>query len=320
MSTNNLKTKGLIRKRILVGLFVPLVLIIMQACGTSSATQELPEGARIIEDTPTRSIPTTTPYVTPTIPAAEFLTATASALQAHEGAVRFMSYNINSGGSEKLPQITAIIQAYNPDVIALQETSGWQLNDFEVANQAASDLGMEYVHCQSASPTLDENGNTFDVILFSKLEIKSSETYTDVQNCLIRAEVVTPDGSTVQVFATQINPNFDEVTCLNVENLVKVVQPYAEGAAILLGDMIMPPPGITLGYPISQIGCPPLLEAAGWSFFTDVSRADHVWATQAMLAFQSAKLPNPNKEPFVTKNTLRTASDHSPLAVDFYFP
>ena len=62
MSTNNLKTKGLIRKRILVGLFVPLVLIIMQACGTS-ATQELPEGARIIEDTPTRSIPTTTPYV-----------------------------------------------------------------------------------------------------------------------------------------------------------------------------------------------------------------------------------------------------------------
>ena len=152
MSTNNLKTKGLIRKRILVGLFVPLVLIIMQACGTSSATQELPEGARIIEDTPTRSIPTTTPYVTPTIPAAEFLTATASALQAHEGAVRFMSYNINSGGLEKLPQITAIIQAYNPDVIALQETSGWQLNDFEVANQAASDLGMEYVLCQSASP------------------------------------------------------------------------------------------------------------------------------------------------------------------------
>lgn len=317
MSSNNIKTKGQIRKRILLGLFIPLTLIIMQACGTSN---KIPEGARIIEDTPTRFIPTTTPYVTATIPAADFLTATASALQIHEGAVRFMTYNIEGGGLEKLPLITSILQAYNPDVLAIQEANGWQLNDFAIANQAANDLGMEYISCQSASSTLDKNGNTYDVILFSKLEIKDSETYADVQNCLIRAEVATPDGGSVQVFATQINPNFDEVGCQNVENLVKVIQPFAESAAILLGDMTMPPPGIELGYPLNQVACPPLLEAAGWSFFTDVSRVDHIWTTQPMLAFQVYKLPSPNKEPLVTKNTLRTASDHSPLAVDFYFP
>jgi endonuclease/exonuclease/phosphatase family metal-dependent hydrolase len=315
MSANNIKTKGLIWKRILMGLFIPLVLIIMQACGTSN---KLPEGARIIEDTPTRSIPTTTPYVTPTIPSADFLTATASALQSHEGAVRFMSYNINNGGQDRLPLITSILQAYNPDVLAIQETNGWQLDDFAIAKQVASDLGMEYVYCQSTAA--DENGNTFDAVLMSKLEIKNSETYADVQNCLIRAEVLTADGQSVQVFATQIAPNFDETACKNVENIVKAIQPFAGDAAILIGDMTMPPPSILLGYPQSQIVCPPLLEAAGFTFFSDVSRIDHIWATQGLLAKQSYKLPNPNKEPLVPKNTLRNASDHSPLAADFYFP
>lgn len=297
--------------------FIVLTMVVLQACGTP----KIPEGARIIDDTtPTRFIPTITPYVTPTVPAASIQTATAVALQAHEGAVRFMTYNIEHGGLEKLPEITFILQAYNADVLAIEETNGWQLNDFAIAKQIAGDLGMEFVYCSSGSPTLDPDGNTYDMVLMSKLEIKSSETYTDVQNCLIRAEVVTPDGGTVQVFATQINPNFDEVACQNVENLVKAIQPFAAGAAILIGDMTMPPPGIILGYPISQVECPPLLEAAGFSFFTDVSRVDHIWATEAMLAFQSYKLPNPSKEPLVTKNTLRKASDHSPLAVDFFFP
>lgn len=304
------------KKLALLCFFIVLTMMILQACGTS----KIPEGAKIIEDTPTRYIPTTTPYVTATIPSSDFLTATAAALQTHAGAVRFMSYNIEQGGLEKLPAITSVLQAYNADVLAIEETNGWQLNDFAITKQVAADLGMEYIYCSSASNTLDKNGNTFDMVLMSRLEIKNSETYSDVQNCLIRAEISTLDGSTLQVFATQINPNFDAVGCQNVENLAKVIQPFAADAAILLGDMTIPPPSITLGYPINQVECPPLLEAAGWSFFTDVSRVDHVWVTQAMLAKQSYILPNPNKEPLVPKNVLRKTSDHSPLAVDFFFP
>jgi endonuclease/exonuclease/phosphatase family metal-dependent hydrolase len=292
-----------------------LTMLIMQACGP----KKLPEGAKIIEDTATLPNPTQTPYVTPTVPAADFLTATASALQTHEGAVRFMSYNIQEGAQDKLPVITSILKAYNADVLSIEETNGWQLDDFAIAKQVASDLGMEYIYCASGSTTLDKNGNTFDMVLMSKLEIKSSETYADVQNCLIRAEVVTPDGGTVQVFATQIDPNFDATACKNIENVVKVIKPFSAVAAILIGDMTMPPPNIKLGYPVSQVECPPLLEAAGFSFFADISRAEHLWATQTMLAKKSYVLPNASKEPFVSKTTLRNASDHSPLAVDFYF-
>lgn len=248
------------------------------------------------------------------------MTATASALQAHTGAIRFMSYNVQEGGRDKLPQITSMLKAYNADVLSLEETNGWQLDDFAIAKQVAADLGMQYVYCSSGSPVVDKNGNTFDMVLMSKLEIKSSETFVDVQNCLIRAEITTLDGSTVQVFATQISPDFETVSCKNVESLITAVQPFTAGAAILIGDMTMPPPALSMGYPQSQVVCPPLLEAAGWTFFTDVSRSEHVWLTQAMLTKKSYILPPPISEPFITKSLMRTLSDHSPLAVDFYFP
>jgi len=246
------------------------------------------------------------------------LTATASALQTHAGAVRFMSYNIRDGGEgHKLSMITSILQAYNADVLAIQEANGWNADDFAIATQVVSDLGMEYIYCQADSGEVDKSGDTYDLVLLSKLEIKSSEVFTNVQNCLIHAEVVTANGQTVQVFATHIRSNFEEIACGNVEKIVEVIKPFAQDAAILMGDMTMPPPGIVMGYPESQIACPSLLMEAGFSFFTADGQIDQVWASAALLANQSYKLPNASKEPLVPKTTIRNASDHSPLAVDF---
>jgi endonuclease/exonuclease/phosphatase family metal-dependent hydrolase len=305
------------RRQAAVFIFILLVAVLAQACGTP----KLPDGARIIEDTPTKSIPTITPYVTATVPGPDLLTATASALQIHQGAVRFMSYNVKGKTQgDDISLLTSVLQAYNADILAIQEAGGWGADDFAIAKQVAGDLGMEYVHCQSGNAAVDANGNTFDVVLMSKLEIKNSEIYTDVDNCLIRAEVVTASGQVIQVFATQIPSDFDEVGCRNISNMAGIIEPFAEDAAILLGDMNMPPPGVLMGYSPIQIECPPLLEEAGWTFFTDVSQIEHVWATQAMLANQSYKLPNPINSPLVAKTTLRILSDHMPLAVDFYLP
>src|SRR3990172_3889138 len=289
MSINILKKKAQSKKWAKAGFLFLLVMSLAQACGTP----RIPEGARIIEDTPTRNIPTKTPYVTATIPAGSVLTATASALQTHTGAVRFVSYNIQYGGQDKLPQVMSILKAYNADVLAIQEANG---------------------------TSVDKNGNTYDLVLFSKLEIKNSEVFSNVSNCLIRAEVITPSGKSVQVFATHIRSNFDEVGCQNVENIAKAMASYVGGQSILMGDMTIPPPGVIMGYPQNQIACPPVLESAGLSFFADVSQVDHVWVSQAMLDLQFYKLPNPSTEPLVPKNIIRNTSNHSPLAVDFYFP
>jgi len=316
MNNNNLKKTGQFKKWVKLSFFIVLTMALIQACGGP----KIPEGARIIEDTPTRTIPTKTPYVTPTVPGGSVLTATAEALQTHTGAVRFMIYNINDGAQGKLPEITAILKGYNADVLSIVEANGWGADDFAIVKQVAADLGMEYVYCQADAATVDKNGNTHDLVLFSKLEIKSSETYAGVLNCLIRAEVVTVGGTSVQVFATQINPNIDEVGCQDVEKIAKAVEPFAGSQTILMGDMTIPPPGVIMGYSDNEIACPPLLEAAGLSFFADVSQVDHMWVTQSMLDVKSYELPKVAAEPFFPKNVMRNISDHAPLAVDFYFP
>ncbi len=316
MSNKNLQKNSQFKRWVKVSFFVVLAMALIQACGGP----KIPEGARIIEDTPTRTIPTKTPYVTATIPGGSVLTATAEALQAHAGAVRFMSYNIQDGAQGKLPEITSILQAYNADVLAVQETNGWDADDFAIAKQVANDLGMEFIYCKADAASVDKNGNTYDLVLFSKLEIKNSELYSNVSNCLVRAELATAGGASVQVFTTQINANIDEVGCQNVENIAKAMEPFAGSQAILMGDMIIPPPGVIMGYSDNEIACPPILEAAGLSFFADVSQVDHMWVTQSMLDVQSYELPKVAAEPFFPKNIMRNISDHAPLAVDFYFP
>jgi hypothetical protein len=57
---------------------------------------------------------------------------------------------------------------------------------------------------------------------------------------------------------------------------------------------------------------------AGFSFFTADGQIDQIWVSAALLANQSYKLPNTSQEPFVPKAAIRNASDHPPLAVDFY--
>ena len=302
------------QKRAVIILSVLTMMAMILACGGTSSSVPVDTTSTV-----TWIIPTKTPYVTATVLGPEMLTA--SALQTHAGAVRFMSYNIRDGGEgHKLSMITSILQAHNADVLAIQEANGWNADNFAIANQVASDLGMEYIYCQVDSGEVDKSGNTYDLVLLSKLEIKSSEVFTNVQNCLIRAEIVTANGQTVQIFATHIRSNFEEIACGNVEKIVEVIKPFAQDAAILMGDMTMPPPGIVMGYPESQIACPSLLMEVGFSFFTADGQIDQVWASAALLANQSYKLPNASKEPLVPKTTIRNASDHSPLAVDFYIP
>lgn len=313
---NNFNLKGSHKRWAKAGFVVMFVMAFLQACGTS----KLPEGARIIEDTPTRNIPTKTPYVTATVPGGSVLTATAEALYTHAGAVRFMSYNIHDGAQGKIAEIIHILKSYNADVLAVQEANGWGADDFAVAKQVAGELGMEFVYCQSSSDSKDKNGNSYDAVLFSKLEIKDSETFPAVTNCLIRAEVLTSGGASVQVFTTQINDNIDEAGCKNVEGIASAVQPYAAGQVILMGDMIIPPPGVIMGYSDAEIACPPMLEEAGLTFIADVGQVDHMWVSQSMLALQMYELPKVAAEPFLPKNLMRNISDHAPLAVDFYFP
>lgn len=137
------------------------------------------------------------------------LTGTAEAafndLNAHEGAVRFVSYNVKFGGEfwdnenqqvteGRLPYIMEVINNYNPDVLVIQEANAWNRGDPIVAQTIADELGMNFVYCTS---NISYDGETsLDNVLFSRFEIIDFETYPDlVELCAIRARVAIPGGS-----------------------------------------------------------------------------------------------------------------------------
>ena len=316
MKTNQFTKKRLAQRRVAILGSILLMMALALACGGSSSSYD----PLVTTPTFTRVLPTKTPYITATVPSSDILTVTASALQAHTGAIRFLTYKLQGNSIEKVPDITTVLQAYNADVLAIQETNGWNADDFAIVKQMAADLGMEYIYCRGESSLLDKNGNTYDMVVMSKLEIKSSETYTDVHNCLVRVEVASPGGQSVQVFATFIRPEFDKVGCQNIEKLVGITEPFMQDIAVLMGSMNMPSPGIVMGYPENQIKCPPMLVDAGWTHFTADSQVDQIWGTQALLDNQSYKLPGVSQEPLAPKKLVRSISEHSPLAVDFYIP
>jgi endonuclease/exonuclease/phosphatase family metal-dependent hydrolase len=267
-----------------------------------------------------RPIPTQTPKPTPTVLSPEQITATASVLMAHEGAVRFMTYNVQEGGGERIPLLTSILKAYNADILAIQEANGWQADDSAILNQMAADLGMEYVYCKADPAFVDENGNTEDLVLFSRFPILESETHPDISHCLLRAQIQVTQSTTLQVFAAHLAPNFVEVGCTNVQKIADAIQPYAGEQAALIGDFNMPPPSVKMGYPVEQTECPPLLEAAGWKFVDSVSDLAQMWGTEALDAVESSKLPGPTKGILAPRNDMIAASVHLPLAVDLFIP
>ena len=56
--------------------------------------------------------------------------------------MRFMTWNIRTGGGDRLDAITTVIARVAPDVLALQELRGWDRSYQRRANEVADALGM----------------------------------------------------------------------------------------------------------------------------------------------------------------------------------
>ena len=299
-----------------IGLAVAAVVALIWFCSSQPGQSTGSSG-------PTRTprpIPTKTVRPTAVVFSANQITATAEALSAHRGAVRIMTYNIQGGKEDRIPLLTSILQRYNPDILALQETNGWKENEFAIVTELATTLGMEYAYCEGDPNFVDANGNPEDLVLLSKFKIVDSETYPEISHCMIRAQIELPSGKTIQVFATHITPDFAKVGCANIEELAAIIQPVAAEEAVLIGDFNLPPPTVKMGYASEQIACPPILEEAGWKYIGSVSDTTQMWLTEAMKANTYTQLPGPTKGILVSRNEITSASAFLPLAVDFTLP
>jgi endonuclease/exonuclease/phosphatase family metal-dependent hydrolase len=256
---------------------------------------------------------------------------------AHEDALRFITYNIQYGGQEfkdsvsgsyegslvsfnenstlesgRLPNITELITAYNPDLVALQELDNWDKGTPSIADQFSERTGMEYVYCTSAQ-------SSGDTAIYSKHPIVQSETYPFVRRCFIHLAFLAPSGETIHVFAN--HARFDPELGCNapvMQEMIDIAAPYMDGFAILMGDLNI---SNMVGYvdtAIPEDVCYEMLEQAGWIIAT-FDNIDQIYVSESLLNYAFSDIKNADAPPQnVPECEIGECSDHSPVIWDIY--
>ena len=156
--------------------------------------------------------------------------------------VRVMSYNLHQGfdvhGSHGLEDIARVIQAENPDIIALQEVSrGWVVNgSVDMLVWLSQRLEMDYVWGPAADPVW---GNA----VLSRLPIISSQNHRMPNNDTVRldrafltVEVDVGGGETIDVVATHFHSG-DGDSAIRVPQAMAVLEAVNSGrSTVLIGD------------------------------------------------------------------------------------
>jgi len=270
------------------------------------------------------------------------LTQTAEAvfqgLHNHEGAIRFMSYNIENGGvpfdeagpdnlnDGRVLNILEVIRASNPDVILIQESNGWDFGDPPIVKQIADELGMQYyAYCKSRgnpNEPFSPDSAGLDNVIISKFPILDWQSYeTLISWCALRVKIVLPSGQEVNVFSTHIEAN-TTARCneLTIRPLSELSGEHTSGAAVLMGDF-----NILDGFVEGQVPrqvCYDLLSGAGWIFVYEHT-VDIIFLSQGLLdlGIEYQVMSNLDNPLFDHRGMGdRRAADHEPVIVDIFFP
>ena len=156
--------------------------------------------------------------------------------------VRVMTYNLHQGfdvhGSHGLENIARVIQAEDPDIIALQEVSrGWVVNgSVDMLVWLSQRLEMDYVWGPAADPVW---GNA----VLSRLPIISSQNHRMPNNDMVRldrafltVEVVVGGGETIDVVATHFHSG-DGDSAIRIPQAKAVLETVDKNrTSVLLGD------------------------------------------------------------------------------------
>ena len=230
--------------------------------------------------------------------------------------VRVMTYNLHQGfdvhGRHALDEMAKVIEAEDPDIVALQEVSrGWVVNgSVDLLTWLSQRLDMDYVWGPAADSAW---GNA----LLSRFPIGRYENYAMPNNdalildrAFVIAEVDVGGGETLDVVATHFHSG-DGDSALRVPQSQAVLEGIdVNRTTVLLADLNAPP-----GDPEMRLLADAGLEDAfvasgatgdGFTYPSDGprERIDYVWAT-----------PDLEARDFSVPESL--ASDHLAVAVTF---
>ena len=231
--------------------------------------------------------------------------------------VRVMSYNLHQGfdshGRHAMENLAKVIEAENPDIVALQEVSrGWVVNgSFDMLVWLSQRLEMDYVWGPAADPVW---GNA----VLSRLPITASQNHEMPNNDVLRldrafltVEVDVGRGETLDVIATHFHHVHDD-SAVRVLQALAVLEAVDSGRpTILIGDLNAKPtdPEMLL---IAQAGLKDAFVSSGatgdgFTFPADDPRRriDYIW-TNPELKARDFSIPH------------SLASDHLGVAATLY--
>lgn len=151
--------------------------------------------------------------------------------------VRVMAYNIyfgagvGSGNTKLLADLITLVTQTNPDILGLEEVTGWDAGNRPVIEQFASALNMGYY----MAPT----PGGMNVALFSKFPILETENLSEYVGNVgsLRAVVQTPDGQKLNVVVVHLDSDDMHLRSCEFDKLRRIMESYSSEPAILMGDI-----------------------------------------------------------------------------------
>lgn len=143
--------------------------------------------------------------------------------------LRVLSYNILYGGEDRLSHIANVIEAQQPDVVALLEA-----NSRANAEALAAQLGMQL--------TFGEANNEFHIAWLSRLPLLKTENYRlpIFSKTLLKIEVAWRD-TTLALFATHLQAGRELENDLyrvrEMQAILTILQQHSHQPHLLAGDL-----------------------------------------------------------------------------------
>lgn len=143
--------------------------------------------------------------------------------------LRILSYNILCGGEDRLPLIASVIQAQQPDVVALLEA-----NSRANAETLAQQLGMNL--------TFAESNSDFHVAWLSKLPVTRAKNYRLPVLAKTLLEIdISWEGIPLALFATHLTAGRKEehehYRMAEMQAILEVLQSLGDRPHALVGDL-----------------------------------------------------------------------------------
>ncbi len=245
--------------------------------------------------------------------------------------LRVLTYNILTGGEDRLPLILDVIRAQNPDVVALQEADRTGATD-----ELAAALGMCVVY--------GEGPTRFANAWISRLPIRHATSHRaqGMRKSLLEIEVEL-DGAPIHLFAAHLRPKLsgEPRRVIEVEAILGILRAVADRPHLLVGDLnslhsadnfllepTHPPRAaewVRLAYETPRLVLSRLL-AAGYVDCYRQLHADttgYTFATRFPMTRIDFVLASPQIAPrlcaceTITTPPANAASDHFPVVADF---